>query len=170
MVQEVDNLHSRIENQLKGVELFSPLGVMKQLILVKGLHITQLSSSSFFDFMSLANMSERNFEKIPYTRVRVLKYEKCDPKMISYKTSFNAQYTKVQTGFVMDTRTLQSNESYCNNLFKALKCIPQSARPAVCAAKKNDIKAMLAYMPAADKAYMKADDERSACTALSSMS
>ena len=91
-VQEVDNLHSRIEKACGTNEIFSPLGLLRILKRVKSLKTMQMKPEHFKDFAQIA--SKGSYNKLPYSRVKTLKYEQTKPRQIEYKTSFSEDWKK----------------------------------------------------------------------------
>ena len=62
-IQEVDNIHSHIENRLKNTEVFSPISVVQQLLKVNfdnPLNVIQMKANDFKNFKSrLSNLPSK---------------------------------------------------------------------------------------------------------------
>ena len=151
-IQEVDNLHSQIEKACGPAEIYSPVGLMRILKTVNKLRMIQLRSDDFKDFQEIA--ARGRYDRIPYTKVKCLRYEQTDPKVLKYKTKFTEQFKMETVLAVPCTRgsTTKIQPAILNETFRGLK----TAKPAneLPTAKRNDIKAMLKFMPNNDKAYM----------------
>ena len=75
-IQEVDNLHSQIEQVCGNSEIYSPVGLLRMLKKVhrrKPLKLIQLRPQDFKDFHTIAQRGQYLFEQ---KKPKVLKYKK----------------------------------------------------------------------------------------------
>lgn len=101
-IQEVDNIHSNIEKSCSPSEIYSPVGLMRVLKTVNKLRLVQMKPADFKDFQEVAGRGR--YDRIPYTRVKCLRYEHTDPKVLKYKTGFTEEYTTETVLQRADTR------------------------------------------------------------------
>lgn len=149
-IQEIDNMHSRIEKACGPSEIYSPLSLMRILITVNKLQMFQMRGEDFKNFHAIANNGA--FDRIPYTKVKSLMYEKKNPKVLKYKTGFLQDFQSVNI-FRIITKTRGSKDNTFN-IFNGLKTA--TAEAPLTNEKKKDIKSMLKFMPEGDRAYMTA--------------
>ena len=91
-IQEVDNLHSEIERVCGSAEIYSPVGLIRMLKNVcrsRPLKLIQMKPECFKDYKSIAQQC--HFQRVPYTKVKCIMYEKNEPKILRYKTAFSAE-------------------------------------------------------------------------------
>ena len=77
-VQEVDNMHKKIEDAMKVAEFYSPVSFLRLFLNVNRnipYRVIQLNKADFKDYQSSSKM--RMFSRVPYTKVCQLK---CDKK------------------------------------------------------------------------------------------
>ncbi|KAK0046455.1 hypothetical protein Bpfe_024103, partial [Biomphalaria pfeifferi] len=89
-IQEIDNLHSQIEQITKHSEIYSPLGLVRLLCTTprkKPLKLIQLRKDNMKDYQSKANQFQ--FSAIPLAKVKVLRYCSNNLMEVQYKTSFS---------------------------------------------------------------------------------
>lgn len=146
-IQEVDNVHSHIENNLKKAEIYSPLSLMQALKSVRqhAMDVHQMRNSEFYDFQNVS--SKFNFKNVPYTKVKSLLYVSTMPMYIYFNTSFGetAQDRKC-VGLRRETRSK----------IQALPPVPRLVKTQVVGdPKKRDIASMLKFMPPPDRLFMK---------------
>ena len=128
-IQEVDNLHSRIERTCGPSEIYSPLSLMRILKTVNKLHMIQMKEHDFKNFQAIA--ANGSYEKVPFTKVKSLMYNQSEPKVLRFKTNFVHEFQCVPIFKTPATRHLTSPCSV--NLFKGLKV----AKAEVTKEKKN---------------------------------
>ena len=96
-VQEVDNVHSQIEQKLKVKDVFSPLGflrVLKQVNIKRPLVTIQMRE--FSDYRSISK--RLNFSSLPYSKVKVIRYTKSPESSVvtmEYGVSFDQALVNV---------------------------------------------------------------------------
>ena len=115
-IQEIDNMHSRIEKACGPSEIYSPLSLMRILKTVNKLQMFQMRGEDFKNFQIIANKGA--FDRIPYTKVKSLMYEQSNPKVLKYKTSFLQDFQSVNIFRITETRGSKDNTF---NIFSGLK-------------------------------------------------
>lgn len=83
-IQEVDNIHSHIEKQMKISELYSPLGfirILKEVRLKVPMTIIQINS--MHDYQSAASILK--FSNVPFGRLKCLHLSHTLPFHVCYK-------------------------------------------------------------------------------------
>ena len=153
-IQEVDNLHSRIEKTCGPAEIYSPVSLRRILKTVNKLQTIQMRGEDFKNFQAIA--ASGAYDRVPYTKVKSLQYAQNDPKSLKYKTSFLQEFQSVQifrtTGVRGSSGLRDSSGSSSLDLFKGLKIAKAENKLTI--DKKNDIKSMLKFMPELDRNYM----------------
>lgn len=80
MLQEVVCVHSAIEKWLRNMEVYSPVGLLRQLSKLDyrnvKLCIIQMKAVDFKNYKEVSNHFE--FSKIPFTKVKFIKYTNDD--------------------------------------------------------------------------------------------
>jgi len=132
-------------------EIFSPLGLLRILKRVKSLKTIQMKPEHFKDFGQIA--SKGSYNKLPYSRVKTLKYEQTNPKEIEYKTSFSEDWKRETVFPKPKTRKGQSGCDISDFSQELLFKNEMTAKPSnpLSKEKKSDIKDMLKFMKPADK-------------------
>ena len=136
-VQEVDNVHSQIEQRMRKTEVHSPvalLRLLKQVSMRKPFVVIEMSEGMFFDFQSKAKAMA--FRAVPFTKVCEINYTQS--KVVSFKESFSDTSPVSVTVITSDEMPAAKNLPY---------------KPQLSGDKAKDMKAMLKYMPNADKEY-----------------
>ncbi|RUS71879.1 hypothetical protein EGW08_020353 [Elysia chlorotica] len=155
LIQEVDSAHSAIERHLRKCEVYSPVGLIRQLIAVRRepkMKILQLKVSDFLEFEGPKQMA---FNKIPYTSVKQLLYKKEMPNFISYKDCHAPEKPMSCVSIVKEKRTPRGNKLCEPVKVKALSSINILKPPTALSKEKvDDLKSMIPYMPALDAVYM----------------
>jgi len=148
-IQEVDNIHSQVERVCRHAEIYSPVGLMKLLKKVNSknpISITQMKPNMFKDYQTIAKVGQ--FHRIPFSKVKSLLYDNSEPKILKYKLSFSDEWTTVNV-FDKNPTRLNGNRHFILPTPKIAK------RSSLSDEKISDIKAMLKFMPASDKTYMR---------------
>ena len=148
-IQEVNNIHSQVERVCRHVEIYSPVGLMKLLKKVNGknpISITQMKPNMFKDYQTIAKVGQ--FHRIPFSKIKSLLYDNSEPKILKYKLSFSDEWTTVNV-FDKNPTRLNGNRHFILPTPKIAKHSSLSDE------KISDIKAMLKFMPASDKTYMR---------------
>jgi hypothetical protein len=149
-IQEVDNIHSCIEKTLRPLEIFSPLSMIRNLRSTRRrnpFHIIQMQKHHFHDYKKA--IFGLNFQGIPFSKVKCLKYTKTQPMLVEFKLSFESAIFKQAT---IGNRTTRATGP-CQFL-PVPKVI--SKVPVISIEKKRDITSMLKYMPEVDRQFYKA--------------
>lgn len=154
-VQEVDNMHKKIDDSMKVREFFSPLSFLRLLLQAdrkSPFTVIQMRERHFKDYKNCSKMLR--YSEIPYTKVRQLKFEKKDPFSVKYKLSHaDKEFTSVNIGTKAKTTTTRykGKQPIINIL------APRIQKPDVNPNKDkiNDLVSMLPYMPLVDQEYYK---------------
>ena len=123
-IQEVDNLHSRIERACLGNEIYSPLGLVRILTRVNHHKVIQMRPENFRDFGLISSTGV--YSLCPFSQVKSIFYQQDHPRILKFKllfsnnnwntvTIFNQQSTRKNKKF--NTNPLD----FANTLFKSLK-------------------------------------------------
>ncbi|RUS83143.1 hypothetical protein EGW08_009090 [Elysia chlorotica] len=150
-IQEVDNLHSRVEKACGPNEIFSPIGLLRILKRVNHLKTIQLKKEDFKDFGKIALRGL--YDKVPYTKVKSLRYDQAQPSHLQYKTDFSMEWV---TERVFNMPASRSKSKKVRTSLQTVIGSVKTAKPSgpLAKAKALDIKDMLKFMPEADKVYM----------------
>ena len=93
-IVEVDAIHSVMERHKRHTEIFSPVGLIRNLIQIKKMKVHQMRPANFLEFQNQAKQFV--FFQIPQTQVKQLQYLACDPYHVSFKLSYSdAEFTTV---------------------------------------------------------------------------
>ena len=138
-IQEVDNIHSQIEQVLRKSEVHSPVSLLKLLKRVnlrKPFTVIEMKNGMFFDYHSKSKIMK--FKAVPYTKVVELRYNQCALREIQYRLSF-------------------TDEIFVNvivNLSEELPAVQVSTHaPELNKDKVKDLNLMLKFMPAVDQDF-----------------
>lgn len=160
-IQEIDNIHSSIEKMLRRTEIYSPLGLIKLLKTVnrkRPYRVLQMRETDFYDYASTAKLL--NYKNVPFSKVAVLKFTRILPE-VQYK--LNHSQSEFET---VNIRHLERPRRCGSQKEQKKDPLPQVflARPPVIrkttlisAAKVNDLKLMLKFMPPEDQEYYKTE-------------
>jgi len=136
-VQEVDNIHSQIEQCMRKTEVHSPvalLRLLKQVNMRKPFVVIEMSEGMFFDFHSKAKAMA--FRAVPFSKVCEINYTQS--KAVSFRESFSD--TSLVSATVITTEVMP-----------AARILPY--KPRLSGDKAKDMKAMMKYMPNDDQQY-----------------
>lgn len=152
-VQEVDNIHSQIENTLKDKEYFSPIGLIRLMKTVNRKHplrILQMNSSDFKDFS--ASTREFSFKDVPFTQLTSIRFTQSLHE-IEYQINFNTPWINVN----LNRKERKSRKSTEVKYKVCTLHEPQTLNrnPKLPAKKIQDIVDMMPYMPSVDQNYFK---------------
>ncbi|KAH3721875.1 hypothetical protein DPMN_064827 [Dreissena polymorpha] len=89
-IQEVDNVHSGIENVLKVCEVYIPVPLIRAMKSVRSkadFNIIQITKKHYNDYLKATQSLK--FSNIPFTKVKCLRYEKHRPMDVDLKLSFS---------------------------------------------------------------------------------
>jgi len=152
-VQEVDNLHSQIDRVMQHAEVYSPVGLVRILKNVprgKPIKLVQMKACDVKDFHEEAELFD--FECIPFSKVKSIRYSSTAPMTLEYKTCFaeawQAQVIKPKA------RTRSSASCIETVVFKKPKQSAKAQLNHISAEKAKDIASMLKFMPEQDRLYM----------------
>lgn len=156
-LQEVDAAHSVIERNIKNVDIYSPLGLLKILLKIRSrkntFKVLQMKHEHFFDYKSISTKFQ--FNTIPYNQIKQIVYNKSST--IAFRKRFTEDFTEVT--LCKNQRTPRSsilkNGSLKKEDINDIK-VPQLKEilRAISARKFKDLKDMLKYMEeGADKTF-----------------
>lgn len=99
-IQDVDCVHSALDKYLKNLEIFSILSLLALLKTFKSknieLKITQMKPEDFKNFSKLS--LQLNFSAVPFTKIKILQYNRDDLFEVKYKTSiFETAFKTIKT-------------------------------------------------------------------------
>lgn len=145
-IQEVDNIHSRIEKQLRVSDVWSPLGLvrlLKQIDHKKAFHIIHMHKT----FLDYHNVSKNfNYKKVPYTKVKQLKFLRDDLFSVYFSTDYSDNFV----GSVISNKVFSGDILVLDNLRKIQN------RSVVPEDKLKQIEFSYKWMTNDDRQYMKA--------------
>jgi len=151
-VQEIDNLHSQLEQVMAVNEVYSPIGLMRILCnspRKKPIKIVQLRKTDMKDYHAVSNNFK--FDVVPYSRVKALHYSRDALMSVNYRVKFDTEnWNETNLQPIFRTRgqqdigpamklTMPKNVTKLQNLTKE---------------KVADICCMFAFMPEVDRDYM----------------
>ena len=87
-VQEVDTMHTNIDDSMKCAEFYSSLGFLRLFLKVDGIHpykVIQMSQKDFKDYANCAKMLKYN--TIPFTKVFQFKCVRSDLFIVQFELS-----------------------------------------------------------------------------------
>lgn len=152
LIQEVDCIHSAIDKYLKNLEIHSPLHLVKLLTSMNTdkveLKIIQMLPEDFKAYSILAN--KMDFSKVPFSKVKILLYEKNFDFEIKFKNS--AKEKEYKTVSLFKTATKGALPTPKNLLCAKLT---QTFKTPISKEKKKDLKDLLPFLPEIDKQYLK---------------
>ena len=110
-IQEVDNLHSQIEQVCGNSEIYSPVGLLRMLKKVhrrKPLKLIQLRPQDFKDFHTIARRGQ--YKRIPFSKVKCLLvkcllFEQKKPKVLKDKKHISDDWNEEN---VIERKTTRS--------------------------------------------------------------
>jgi len=141
-VQEVDSIHSVIEQCLRKTEVHSPIGLLRILNRLtlnrKKFNVIEMTPDMFKDYQSMAKLMQ--FTDVPFTKVCQLQYTKQNLKAVSFVTSF-------------ENSSSQTLATVITGHMKKPTVIPFA--PEISSEKAKDIGHMLKFMDKVDKAFYK---------------
>ncbi|CAG2252047.1 unnamed protein product [Mytilus edulis] len=144
-IQEVDSVHSQIEKALSVSEIYSPVSLLRVLTKVrkKSMKIIELQPGDFLNFQ--ATSQSFKFSEVPFTKVKYIRLDVQDPLQVSFKESFvNDDFNDVS----IVPKTRKKDKPVIMPKVSVL-----SKSNILTADKVKDLKAMLKYMPLADRQY-----------------
>lgn len=156
-IQDIDNLHSLIERNLKGMEIHSPITLVRHLKIMKcnghNMNVKILDGDrNFFDYASCAKTG--TYKRVPFSSVKEYHITSATIHTASYKTSFADHSSEVE---VLQKRTLRNGTTKPLTNPKLM-----SATDKLSEKKVADLKSLLDFMSADDRIYMAALCERHA--------
>ena len=111
------------------------------------MRLIQLKREDFMDYGAVAQHGK--YSRIPYTRVKSLLYEQAEPKVLKFKTAFSAEWL-AET--VLERKSTRAGHGGLH--FEVPNPVTAKSGVGLSQAKKNDIRAILKFMPHVDKVFM----------------
>lgn len=98
-LQEIDSAHSCIERHLRHLEIWSPLTLIRTLLTIpiwwkKKFKVLQMRADDFLDYGSAA--SALNYQILPYTKAKIIEYNKTEVTNLKYGESFDGMLKEVK--------------------------------------------------------------------------
>ncbi|XP_071051013.1 uncharacterized protein [Onthophagus taurus] len=98
-IQEIDNAHSLIEKHIRNIEIWSPISLVRQLLLIPSswklkFKVIQMQPNDYFDFQKISKAL--NYKTIPYTRLKHIIYNKGNINNIEFREKFEGDFTKAK--------------------------------------------------------------------------
>ena len=118
--------------------------MLKKVQRSKPLKLIQMRPQHFKDFHTIAQQVQ--YQRIPFTKVKCLLFEQKEPKIVKYKKHLSDDWNVEN---VIERKPTRS--AVTEVLFKVPDPAVAKGAAALTQAKKDDIKAMLKFMPPADK-------------------
>ena len=149
-IQEVDAIHSVMERHKRHTEIFSPVGLIRNLIQIKKIKVHQMRPANFLEFQNQAKQFV--FSQIPYTQVKQLQYLACDPYHVSLKLGHSdAEFTTVSIKPTSTRKKATTGASDNSNQIFMANIAPSASKCLISKDKVNDISSMLDHMPLLDR-------------------
>ena len=154
-IQEVDNMHSIIENSMKVAEFYSPVSFTRLLLgsnRKNPFKVIQMQKRHFKDFMSCAKILHYN--RVPFSSVTSLQFEKSKPDIVRYKTLH--QVMEYSESNITNTRNSRNKEIQIlpsKHIMKFVIPRVQRNEKKLDPKKENDLRGMMKFMPLQDKQY-----------------
>lgn len=153
LLQEVDCVHSVIEKHLKNLDIHSPVHLLKLLLSLNApktkLKIFQISQKDCLSYSIPA--TKLNFSTVPYTKIKIIRYNKSEPFLIQYKDSFSNLSFKTVNIKKLASKSVLSTPL---NFFLCKPPVLQE-RPILSQEKKQDLKSLIPFLPPTDQNYFK---------------
>ena len=151
-IQDVDNLHSLIERNLKGLEIHSPITLVRHLKTMQcngqKMDVKILDGDRhFFDYASCSKQG--NYKRVPYASVKELIVCSSSVHTVRYKTCFSQ--AESAEADVLQKRVLRNGNTKSLTTPALL-----TAKDSLSEKKVADILLLVIYMSDDDKAYMTA--------------
>lgn len=153
LLQEVDCVHSVIEKHLKNLDIHSPVHLLKLLLNLNypkiKLDILQIQQKNCVSYTVPA--TKLSFIKFPFSKIKMIRYQKSEPFLLEYKDSFsNLDFKKVNIKKIANKKVLATPL----NLFLCKPPVLQE-RPILSKEKKDDLKSLIPFLPLPDQNYFK---------------
>lgn len=152
-IQEIDAVHSAIDRFLKLKEIHSPVDLITKL---KNYHSQKIKLNIIemlpTDFKIYSNLAQQlNFQNVPFTKIKAIKYNKFNLFSLLYKTSIK------EDEFQSSSLKKQSRKGVLSTSEKMFEReLSTFTKINISEDKKNDIKSLFMYLPDNDiKFYSK---------------
>lgn len=156
-IQEVENIHSNIEKVLELTEVWSPVSLLRVLLVANKKHpyeIIQMKREDFYDFQSLAKTF--GYNSVPYTKVAQLRIQRQDIFSIEFKLSHSNCQNWTKRIISQEKKNRNGRNSLSRNTLSLPTAKMTTKKPSLQIEKTNDIKSMYKWMPSVDVDYYKA--------------
>lgn len=153
-IQEVDNLHSQIERRFAGLDIFSPLGLLRLLPAVNQKKPFKVFHMRYTDFKLYKEASQIfNFKKVPYASLKQIKYCSKNPMKLFYKlTHYDESYTEVP---IFPTSKTRLSSVLSSVLLPDIRTAPEPKTCLLPFAKVADLTKLFKFMPPVDVTFIK---------------
>lgn len=152
LIQEVDCVHGVIDRHLKGMEIHSPLTLVKILRSMKypnvKLQILQMQPKDFVSYSKVAD--ELNFKSLPFSKVKFIKYDYTNMYVLQYKTSaIESSWKSVP----IELKPKRGKLGTPGKLFS--KELINTQAKQISSQKIQDIKEILPFLQSLDRQYLR---------------
>lgn len=153
-IQEVDNLHSQIEKKLAGVDIFSPLGLLRLLPTVNQRKPFRVFHMNYKDFKLYKEASQNfSFKKVPYASLKQIKYSRKCPGKLFYKASHDDE-SYIEAPIIQMNRT-RSSGSNSTIMLPDIRPAPEPKKCLLPFAKVADLSKLFKFLPEIDIQFIK---------------
>ncbi len=155
-IQEVDNLHSQIEKRKRLVEFYSPISLIRSVLLRVNPNMTviQMPKDSFKQYS--LHSAEIQYSAIPFSTVTVLKFDRSRALDVEYMNGIEddeAHTAHLKRKQLRKTRAGAKAQLQMTDFTVILSLAAKPAELSI--EKKRDIKSMMEYMPEQDQQFYK---------------
>ena len=147
-IQDVDNLHSQIERSLKGLEIHSPVSLVRQLKAMRPNSVAMyIHTMTPKDFLDMTPTLKERYSTLPYGKTKQLIYTKAHPHDIRVYEAFGSSESTVAN--VLVPKLLRSGSPKKIPKPKLSKRVKNLTKEKIA-----DLKSLLVYMAGDDLVYM----------------
>lgn len=160
-IQEVDNIHSQIEKRKRLVDFYSPVSLLRDVLLrvSSNMSVLQIRENNICEYSRISNTL--SYSVIPFTSVTALRFTKNNPMIVDYKCGSTDEFHSIKISRKIRTRSGNKNATLksCDELKGA---IPKKTKVEKLPAEKiKDLTSMMPFMPIVDQQFYKAVIKRS---------
>lgn len=155
-IQEVDNLHSQIEKIKRRVEYYSPVSLLRSVLLKVNPNMTvmQMPANCFNEYSYLC--SNLNYSAVPFSRVTMLQFDRSACIEIAYRCDFDEEIiTATISRKRISSRKCADLSPFGHSVAgEFMRKLPTMKKPASLSAEKiKDLKSMMPFIPQQDQRY-----------------
>jgi hypothetical protein len=153
-IQEVDNLHSQIEKRKRRVEFFSPISLLRNVLLKvnPNMSVIQMLPSAFCEYSKFS--ARLSYSSVPFASVTELRFEKQRYAEVIYKCGFDDEF-KSAALFKDNVKGTRSAKKVAQASEFGKKISNAKSIQELTQEKVKDLTSMLPYMPLQDQQYFK---------------